>query len=157
MCFSGMNRFGDLFLLFVSLICGRSGLSFLWECTFLPVFEHLELLAVFFDVSFSVAEPATHLGSDSLSGGDFDVSSINVCDIWGMCFPIAAFLVSYPLWVQLVWFQFPLEVERCARGSGVHHGRCIGSSGDFAPVFSCGASVSMSPVSIWFGQLFIHR
>src|SRR6267142_2379667 len=103
MCFSDMNRFGDLFLLFVSLICGCSGPSFLWKCTFLPVLEHLELLAVFFDVSFSVAEPATHLGSDSLSGGDFDVSSIDVRDFWGMGFPIAALLVSYPPWVRLVW------------------------------------------------------
>src|SRR6266850_605537 len=157
MCFSGMNGFGDLFLLFVSLICGRLDPSFLWKCTFLPVFGRFELLAVFFNVPFSVAEPATHLGSNSLSGGDFDVSSIDVRDIWGMCFPIAALLVSYPLWVRLVWFQFPLEVERCTHGFGAHHGRCIGSSGDFLLVFFCGASVSMSPVPIWFGQLFIHR
>src|SRR6266850_4696728 len=150
-CFSDTNRFGDLFLLFVSLICGRSGPSFLWKCTLFPIFECLEPLAVFFDVSFSIAEPATHLGSDGLSGGDLDVSSVDIHDIWGMSFPIATLLISYPFWVRLVWFQFPLEVERCARGSGVHHGRFVGFSGDFALVFSCGASVSMSPVSIWFG------
>src|SRR6266850_5449349 len=146
-----MSGFGDLFLLFVSLVCGRLGPGFLWKCTFLPVFECLELLAVLFDMSFSVAEPATHLGSDSLSGGDFDVNSVDVCDIWGMCFPIAALLVSYPLWVRLVWFQFLLEMEQCTHGFGAHHGRYIGSSGDFVLVFSCGAGVSMSPVSIWFG------
>src|SRR6266850_1313936 len=137
MCFSDTNGFGDLFLLFVSLICGRSGPSFLWKCTFLPVFERFELLAVFFNVSFS--------------GGDFDVSSVDVRDIWGMCFLIAALLVSYPLWVRLVWFWFLLEMEWCACGFGAHHGRFISPSGDSALVFSCGASVSVPPVSIWFG------
>src|SRR6267142_5838187 len=99
-----VSGFGDLFLLFVSLVCGRSGSGFLWKCTFLPVFECLELLAVLFNVSLNVAEPATYFGSDSLSGGDFDVSGVIVRDIWGMRFPIAALLVSYPLWVWLVWF-----------------------------------------------------
>src|SRR6266850_3356090 len=99
-----MSGFGDFLLLFVSLVCGRWGLSFLWKCTFLPVFECLELLAVLFDVSFNVAEPATYLGSDGLSGGDLDVSSVDIRGIWGMGFPVAALLVLYPLWVRLAWF-----------------------------------------------------
>src|SRR6266850_6350775 len=143
-----MGGSGDLFLLFVSLICDRSDSSFLWKCTLLTVFERFELLAVFFDVSLTVAEPATCLWSDSLSGGDFDISSVNIRDIWGACFLVATLLVSYPFWVRLVWFQF-LLMERCVHGFGTHHRWCIDSSNGFALVFSCGASVSMSPVSIW--------
>ena len=96
------------------------------------------------------ADAATYLGSDSLSGGDFDIGSVNVYDVWGVCFLVATLLVLYPFWVRLVWFQL-LLIERCARGSRAHHRRCVDSSSDFALVFSCGASVSMSPVSIWFG------
>src|SRR6267142_3257980 len=48
-------------------------------------------------------------------------------------------------------------MKQCARRFGAHHGRCVDFSGDFTLVFSCGASVCMSPVSIWFGYSFIHR
>src|SRR6266850_8493843 len=143
-----MGGSGDLFLLFVSLICGCLSPGFLWKRVFLPFFECLELLAVFFDVFLTVAEPATYLGSDSLRGGDFDTSSVNIHDVWGACFLVATLLVSYPFWVRLVWFQL-LLMERCVHGFGTHHRWCIDSSNGFALVFSCGASVSMSPVSIW--------
>ena len=60
-----MSGFGDLFLL--------------------SVLECLELLAVLFDVSLNIAEPATHFESNGLSGGDLDVNSIDVTGLEIAC------------------------------------------------------------------------